>query len=1130
MLNKLKKRFYKLSRTIRELSQIGVTGVFVLSQLITPFLAVQPLGATRQDPNPNDVAYWCGSYDGGVKFDDDNFDQNNDNELDTGTLVLDPITIEIVDNGKTEVGSASGDGVTITKIIVKGGSSGGNEGNGNQSYDPVFDFPLAAPDNSGGQQSDVSHVIVCYDNVRTGDIKVKKYEDKDGDGRLDGGENDDVGGWKIRLYDSNWNFLEELTTSDSNWVEFEDLPYGTYFVCEKNQSGWAQTDPESDEGVANDSPNKAEEAARCWQVTVDDDDESVRFGNQELPTGDIKVKKFNDKNGSGLKANDEPYLEDWTIRLYNANWQLVDNGQTDDSSWLEFEDLILGQYFVCEVQKTSWAQTAPGSNTGVSNQSGETDEAEWCFDITLTKDEDEQLKFGNQERPEGELKVKKVVINDDGGTMTAGDFRFKLNDGTPTYFNEDAANELMGQNVLTLPAGGSYDITEPTVNGYATTYTSCYQVTIVSGQTQTCIITNNDIAPILTLKKIVEDKFGDDAEPKDWLLTAQPDTGDATSGNGEDGFIDVPLKAGTTYTLSEAGPDGYEAGEWVCTSSAGTFSQPNGSDSVRMRLGADVTCEITNTSIGPMLRLKKIVYNNNGGKALASDFRLTAADGVYTVIDEYGEQAQYGNFASTQWYDVQTDKWYKLSEYGPDGYRASGWECDGGYVRYHEGNYYVKLGLADRVTCKIVNHDIAPRVIVKKITLDGGHNPFVSQEKFDFEVKNIFHPWDEHDFKLDTNPFTWWIDNEKEIELNKAGLIKISEDEERGWTTYVKCFKLGDNPELLLNNSLFSNPFGFGFDHRPDNKTIEWVGIGETLKCIFLNVEKAEVEVIKYHDLNQNGEFDKYEEPKLPDWKFFLDKCNEDFNIINLGSYGSCEDDHNLPFNQNFGSQSNFWNHGCWGGHDYCETTDYAGEAEFDDIKPFTTYKLSEKLKKGWIQGSIKCDYRGHNGYPNGEGVATDYNEYLIRPLPGAKIKCYVGNYQDAELTIAKSNDAVDALLPGQTANFTIVVTNPAENSGNLYDVIAYDLLPQGLTYVSGSAQVNDVAAVPEPDYTTDDPAEWHLGDMSPGDVKTLTYTAIVDEDTQPGTYTNVAWTDGCEQLSLNYFNGETFVSQEYEP
>ena len=68
----------------------------------------------------------------------------------------------------------------------------------------------------------------------------------------------------------------------------------------------------------------------------------------------------------------------------------------------------------------------------------------------------------------GTLIVKKVVINDNGGTKGAADFAF---DVAGPSASSDVSFEADGQNDLTVNAG-TYNVTENVAAGYSTTYSA----------------------------------------------------------------------------------------------------------------------------------------------------------------------------------------------------------------------------------------------------------------------------------------------------------------------------------------------------------------------------------------------------------------------------------------------------------------------------------------------------------------------------------------------------------------------------------------------------------------------------------------------------------------------------------
>ncbi len=103
----------------------------------------------------------------------------------------------------------------------------------------------------------------------------------------------------------------------------------------------------------------------------------------------------------------------------------------------------------------------------------------------------------------GTIIVKKVVINDEGGTKTAGDFTFKVGSAAPVAFVEDPQNPLKGEKPVSV-AAGTYTITEPAVAGYDASYENCSDIVVGNGETKTCTITNNDnIPPTVDVQKTV---------------------------------------------------------------------------------------------------------------------------------------------------------------------------------------------------------------------------------------------------------------------------------------------------------------------------------------------------------------------------------------------------------------------------------------------------------------------------------------------------------------------------------------------------------------------------------------------------------------------------------------------------
>ena len=94
------------------------------------------------------------------------------------------------------------------------------------------------------------------------------------------------------------------------------------------------------------------------------------------------------------------------------------------------------------------------------------------------------------EKGVGHLQIKKIVINDDGGTKIATDFTINIvgTNPSPASFNPP----VEGVTIVTIEPG-AYDIQEVADQGYVTSYSKDCKGTINADETWNCWVTNNDI-------------------------------------------------------------------------------------------------------------------------------------------------------------------------------------------------------------------------------------------------------------------------------------------------------------------------------------------------------------------------------------------------------------------------------------------------------------------------------------------------------------------------------------------------------------------------------------------------------------------------------------------------------------
>ncbi len=295
------------------------------------------------------------------------------------------------------------------------------------------------------------------------------------------------------------------------------------------------------------------------------------------------------------------------------------------------------------------------------------------------------------------LTLVKHVINDNGGTANASEWTLTAaglggfsGQGSPPT-GTDAS---IGQDVI---AGIQYNLSE---SGGPSNYSStgdwvCQgggnfvgpnKITLANAENATCTITNDDIAPKLHLRKIVINDHGGQATVKDFTLTA-----DGTGNNDISGTSPVdsdPTLKADTFDLSETTVSGYAASAWDCQGGS-----QNGA-SIKLEKDEEATCTITNRDIAPKLHLRKIVINDDGGKATIADFTLTA--------DGTGNNDISGTSPVDSDPSLKADT-FALSETTVNGYTASAWECVGG----SQNGSNIKLDVDEEATCTITNNDVA---------------------------------------------------------------------------------------------------------------------------------------------------------------------------------------------------------------------------------------------------------------------------------------------------------------------------------------------------------------------------------------------------------------------------------------
>lgn len=483
-------------------------------------------------------------------------------------------------------------------------------------------------------------------------------------------------------------------------LEAENAPtdlatYTTTLVC-KDQNGLGNT-------VFSSSPTGVDTRQGTFTITAETDVLCVFTNTRQSGTLTL-IKAVQNNYGGNALPNDFGLKIDGTATTSGTAVSLTTGAHSINETQLPGYELV-------SITGANCPTVLGGNATVVNGQSTV---------CTIT----------NREKAPG-LTVVKKVTNDNGGNNIASDFTLRVNGTALTAPVMSNANLTATYTFANTQSNSSYNISEDLLAGYVGSAVACLDnqtgaavanpVVLNEGQAVTCTITNNDQAPLLTLRKIVSNVWGGNNTAADWTLTANNAQGSNLSGNGANGVTSAPAVANTTYSLSESAVTGYQqSGVWSCSATTGTVTNPNGPSTISMGEGANVTCNVTNNDIRPVLTLKKVIVGQYGFDT-AADWDLSATPSANTVgatvITGNGDPATLGGVNDKGAYSNVV---YTLTENGPAGYTTTGeWVCSGSGFSL-SGNQLTLSEGAD-AECAITNVEQAPKlVVIKHVVNDNG--------------------------------------------------------------------------------------------------------------------------------------------------------------------------------------------------------------------------------------------------------------------------------------------------------------------------------------------------------------------------------------------------------------------------
>lgn len=234
-----------------------------------------------------------------------------------------------------------------------------------------------------------------------------------------------------------------------------------------------------------------------------------------------------------------------------------------------YSDLIKvtsGTHSISEVVPAGWDLKTATCSNGTGTLSGST-----LSGVKVNADLKTTCTFTNKQQPKpATLKVIKHVVNDNSGTLQPADFSVWVKSDTAHVSGSPAPGSSAGTS-YTLPAG-DYVVGEDQQTGYgATVWGDCSAsgaVTLPSGASRTCTITNNDVInPAISITKSADPTLIYRGESTTYTIVI--------TNSGDDPLSDIVLTDDTCGPLKYLSGDEGETGvmevgqSWVfeCTTS-----------------------------------------------------------------------------------------------------------------------------------------------------------------------------------------------------------------------------------------------------------------------------------------------------------------------------------------------------------------------------------------------------------------------------------------------------------------------------------------------------------------------------------------------------------------------------------
>ncbi len=649
-------------------------------------------------------------------------------------------------------------------------------------------------------------IFCLFTNTRkTGDLSVKKLRDINQNGlpNIAGGESW-VGGWNISVFAQGADpktatpLYTGVTADGNGTVVFDDIPQGTYLVCEEERSHWTITD-----------------GTICREVVVGDGTTETLFANFENRT-----YTFRKVSTPGPQYLDVHF--DWTL-------QDVNGGNPGDITVLSDgpATVITGgpnEFTITELVPVGWNLVKVVCN----DQEMKIAENGITFD-TRPAETDVDCTFYN-EQEKGTIKINKTVVYN-ADVDTDSDATFVFGGDLPDVNGGDAGDFALqggGQHDAGSLPIGTYVVTEGAQAGWIQSV-ECdgdkdngsviaglgdqVSIDLDEGENIVCTFTNKRRTGTLTLVKALTE--GSTVPANDWQFAVEHDNTNvlnptAAAAGGSSTTYTLPTDK---YTVSEVLPAGYDLTKINCGDAGSSVDNPaTTSFEILVLNGQNVTCTFTNDSDEGSIKVTKDIIGDATGT-----FTICVAP-IKNNENDPEPVADCQQFTG----DLSTFTWADLK---PGNYSVFEQDPGDDWIASEPQKVIVEDDETTHVT--ITNTFVPPKggiIISKEVTLDGGDELTNPQDFFfniyDLVNQSLFDTVELDDDGADANPL-----NKTETLEATPGSYGIAEVPVPGWKVTFKCGSSKDGRIFTAVTDGNNGGVGVAFELEDD----------ETISCKFIN-------------------------------------------------------------------------------------------------------------------------------------------------------------------------------------------------------------------------------------------------------------------------------------------------------